>query len=69
MNQIQFYILISNVISLKLKKKNIRNIHAKETKQEKKKKKEKKKRERNHLTNKIHMNQIMEATTSILLFC
>ena len=35
----------------------------------KKKKKRKKKRERNHLTNKIHMNQIMEATTSILLFC
>ena len=43
MNQIQFYILISNVISLKLKKKNISETYMQRKQSKKKKKKEKKK--------------------------
>ena len=43
MNQIQFYILISNVISLKLKKKIYQKRICKGNKARKKKKKEKKK--------------------------
>ena len=61
MNEIQCYILISNVISLKLKN------YILETYMQRKQ--SNKKEQKNHLTNKIHMNQTMEVTASILLFC